>query len=140
MPVAIAVVLVAFQFVESVVALVVLGQVVAAQFDHDVVAAEGVAEFSEFFAGRRGAPGGERGADRALAAAGQYHPVAAVVSGELLHVVDGAALLAPGKLGDADGPAQPPVPVRIPGEHEQVLVCGVWDSGPVTGADKTPAW
>ena len=119
------------QFVQGVVALVVLGLVVAGQLDHDVVAAEGVAELSEFFTGRPGAPGGERRADRALAAAGEDHPVPAVVSGELLQVVDGAGLLAAGELGDADGPAQPPVPIRIPGQHEQMPAPGVGSAGPL---------
>ena len=48
----------------------------------------------------------------------------AVGLGEVAEVVDGAALLAPGELRDADRPAQPAVPVRVPGQYEQVLACG----------------
>ena len=52
--------------------------------------------FNEVLAGRVRARRGERGADRALAAAGEDGPVPVVCPGQFLDVVDGTALLAAG--------------------------------------------
>ena len=67
-------------------------------------------------------------ADGSLAAAGEDHPVPVVRLGEFVDVVAGAALLAPGELRRADRPAQPPVPGRVPGQHQQVLADRVGDT------------
>ncbi len=87
-----------------------------------------LAQLLEFPAGRVRARRGERGADGALAAAGEDHPVPVVRLGEVAEVVDGAALLAPGELRGADRPAQPPVPLRVAGQHQQVLAGRVGDT------------
>ena len=48
--------------------------------------------------------------------------------GEFRYVVDRAALLSPGDLRSTDHPAQPPVPLRVTGEHQQMPSCWVGDA------------
>jgi len=99
------------QLGENVVALVVGGLVTDGQLDRDVAGAEHVGERAQFLQGAggdaplerqrggagRGQGGGDQGGgDRALAAAGEDDPVAAVRVGQGGLVVDRAVLLASG--------------------------------------------
>ena len=76
--------------------------------------------------GRRGSPPlAQRLPDRALAAAGQHQPVAAAALGQLVEVVDRAALLVAAQLGVGDRRGQPVVALDAARQHQQVAALGV---------------
>ena len=117
------------QLIQGVIALIVGRLVVAGQLDHDVLPAEHAGQRPSSAAAAP-AGRGERRGDGALTAAREDHPVPAVRLRQRLQVVDGAALLTPGELRRADHLAQPPVPLRVPGQHQQVPAFGVGHPGP----------
>ncbi len=100
--------------------LVVGGLVADRELDLDVVAAERVDQPGQFARCRIGPVRSQRRRDRALAAAGEDHPVPVVRVGERGLVIDRQALLAAGQLRGADDLAEPPVPFRVTGEDEQM--------------------
>ena len=65
-----------------------------------------------------------------LAAAGEDYPVPVVRVSERGLVVDRQALLTAGQLRGADDPAEPPVPLRISGEDEQVPASRIGNACP----------
>ena len=105
---------------QGVVDLDVRGQRRVGEFDGDVLRAEPLGQATERDS-RGGAPTAtQRLAYRALAASGEHEHVPGRVGDDLLEVVDRAALLLAGELGGADRAAQPPVPVGVAREQEQV--------------------
>ena len=105
---------------QHVVALVVARVVLAGQLDHHVLVPEHLGQRPQLPPGRLRTARGERGGHRPLAAAGQHHPVAVVRAGQFTGVVERAALLPARQLGGADHGAQPPVALRVAGQHQQV--------------------
>jgi len=109
------------QPVQRVVALIVAGQAVTGQLDHDIAAAEQVGQPGQFRLCGARVGRGQRRWHRTLAAAGEDDPVPVVGGGERVTVIDRPPLLATGHLRGADRRAQPPVAVGIAGQHQQVL-------------------
>ena len=73
-----------------------------------------------------GRPVGRQGrAHRALAAAGQHHPVAATALGQLVEVVDRAALLVAAQVRVGHRRGEPVVALDPAGQHQQVAALGV---------------
>ena len=107
----------------------VAGQPGVVEFHRDVVGAETVDESPQLGGGglvggpggpaRLGVPG-QGGPDRPLTAAGQDLPMAVGGLGELVQVVDRAALLVPAELGGGDRRRQPVVALDPPSQHQQM--------------------
>ena len=94
------------------------------QLDGHVVAAEAVDQVVELAALPRWPVGGEGGGQRALAAAGEDLPVAAVAAGQLVEGEDRLPLLPAGQVGLGDDPAEPGVALGVPGQHDQMGAVG----------------
>jgi hypothetical protein len=114
------------QHEQRVVAGVVEGLVVVGQLDRDVVAPEHLDQRAQLRLRRIRTACRERSRYGALATAGERHPVPAMCRRQLGQVVDRAAL-SPAHLGGGDGAGQPPVPVGVAGQDQQVAALGVGD-------------
>ncbi len=114
---------------QHVIALVVTRVVVAVQLYHHVLVPEQLSQLRQLRPGRVGAPGGERGRHRPLAASGQHHPVPVVRPGQRFGVIDRSPLFPARQLGGADHGAQPGVTFRVAGQDQQVLAFRVGYTG-----------
>jgi hypothetical protein len=74
------------------------------------------------------ARGGEGGAHRTLAAAGEDRPLATGAVGELVEVVERAPLLVAGQLAAREGGREPVISALLAREHHEVRALGVGDA------------
>ena len=118
---------------QGVVPFVITGLIVECQLRHDVAGAEHAGQRAQLTERGPGTFGGQGGRNGTLTAAGQYHPMPVVSIRESATVVDRPPLLTSRQLGSADHRAQPPVPLRIPGQHQQMFPLRIRCAGPSAG-------